>query len=107
VCLSTWRSIVSLFLQYVRSVSRFCHVIAMVAAQRQSHSNLSIMRLMGISLQAFDLAPTSGPLQRKVSNLLMKGHMIPVCLAKQSVDLEVEPHSQLAMAEIDLEVCCC
>ena len=64
-----------------------------------------VIIMLTSALQAYDLAPTSVSLQRRIARTLKKGRVVPFCLARQSVDLGLEPHSQLAMAQIDLKVC--
>ena len=73
---------------------------------------LLLMNLMEKAslLQAYDLAPASLQLQERLAGQLMRGHVMPVCLACQSLNVKREPHRQLAMAQIDLKVfsgyCC-
>lgn len=55
-------------------------------------------------MQAYDLNPASQVLQRRVAQLLVNGHVMPICLAWQSLNLELEPHGQLAIAKINLMV---
>ena len=61
-------------------------------------------RSMAWLLQAYDLKPASQMLRRRVAQLVVDGHVIPVCLAWQSLDLELEPHHQVAIAKINLMV---
>lgn len=58
-------------------------------------------------LQAYDLNPVSQVLRRRVAQLLVNGHVMPICLAWQSLDLELEPHRQQAVAKINLMVISC